>query len=656
MFNPFYYKLAISNIKRNKEIFFPYISTWIITIMMYYILMAITTSDELSNIGGGDSMKVILNFGAIVVAFFAIIFLFYTNSFIVKRRRKEISLYNILGLDKKHIGFVLFNETVIIAIGSLIIGIFAGVLFSRLTFLLLLKLLNQTIPFSFNISLPAVIITTILFLFIFIVILIFNITQIMINNPINLMKESKAGEKEPKVKILMTIFGIVTLGSGYAISLLIDNPIQAIGVFFIAVILVMIGTYALFTSGSIAILKTLRQNKKYYYQSKHFTVISGMLYRMKQNSVGLANICILSTMVLVTLSTTVSLYIGKEQSISVQYPHDVTLTTSSQSDTYNTDLLNEISTLAKNSNVELTGLIDYDYFSFGAVLKDGVFYNQDSVDNLDNFCILTFIPLDEYNKLNNRNVSLASGEIIVYTSDLNYQAEKVTFADHEFSVKEIVNEINVGEKENAYIGSTIKMFYFVVNDKSSIVNLYNEINSENQIQNTDYTIMFNVSGSETNQSTFYSKLNAVGDNNTFLRSHEGVRESFYSLYGGLLFIGVFLGLLFLMATASIIYYKQISEGYDDKERYRILKNVGMSNDEIHKTVSFQIKLVFFLPLIVAIIHIAFAFKIITKMLLLFGLVNTGLLILCTIGTIAVFTLVYMIIYALTAKTYYRIIG
>lgn len=623
---------------------------------MYYILMAITTSQELLNIGGGEDMKIILDFGVIVVAIFAIIFLFYTNSFIVKRRRKEISLYNILGLDKKHIGFVLFNETVIIAIGSLIIGIFAGVLFSRLTFLLLLKLLNQTIPFSFNISLPAVIITTILFLFIFIVILIFNITQIMINNPINLMKESKAGEKEPRVKILMTIFGIVTLGSGYAISLLIDNPIQAIGVFFIAVILVMIGTYALFTSGSIAILKMLRQNKKYYYQSKHFTVISGMLYRMKQNSVGLANICILSTMVLVTLSTTVSLYIGKEQSIALQYPHDVTLTTSNQSETYNTDLLSEVTTLATNNNIELTNFVAYDYLSFKTVLNDGVFYDQSTVDNFDNYSYLTFITLDEYNTLNDQNITLASNEVIVYSNDSNFQANNITFANHEFNVKSIVNKINVGNKENAYLGSSIKMFYVVVSDKNLIIYLYNEVNTENQIQNVDYTIMFNVVGSKIDQSDFFAKLNDVGDNHTLLVSNEGARQSFYSLYGGLLFIGIFLGLLFLMATASIIYYKQISEGYDDKERYRILKNVGMSNDEIHKTVSFQIKLVFFLPLIVAIIHIAFAFKIITKMLMLFGLINIGLLILCTLGTIAIFILVYFIIYALTAKTYYRIIG
>ncbi|MEA5026610.1 MAG: ABC transporter permease [Erysipelotrichaceae bacterium] len=655
MLNPFYFKLALSNIRRNKELFLPYILTWIVTIMMYYILMTITISPELSMVGGGDDMRIILNFGCIIVAFFAIIFLFYTNSFITKRRRKEISLYNILGLGKRHIGFVLFAETIIVAFGSLLVGIFSGFVIGKLTFLLLLKLLHTSIPLTLGFSLTAAMITSVLFFVIFIIVLFFNLFQIFTNNPISLMKEGKAGEREPKTKIIMTIIGFLTLGAGYYIAQAIDNPLEAIGVFFIAVILVMIGTYALFTSGSIAVLKSLKANKKYYYQSRHFSVISGMLYRMKQNAVGLANICILSTMVLVTISTTVSLYVGQEQVINAQYPYDITLTTTNQSAEYNTELLTEVKILAAENNITIDPFIVYNYKQFSGVMKDSKFYLYDQITDFDNYYMLTFIPLDQYNAQNGQSESLTDNEVLVYSADQSFTANQFVFNGKTFVIKSMIAEMNLKNNGTALI-SSFKEFYVVVKDQAQIAYIYQQARGDDTVSNTDYLIMFNFSGQAADVQHFNELIGGVGDSNTFLKTKDTARTSFYSLYGGLLFIGVFLGSLFLLATALIIYYKQISEGYDDKERYKILKNVGMSDEEVHRSVNSQIKMVFFMPLLIAVIHIVFAFKIITEMLSLFGLMNISLFIGCTIATVAIFMLVYLLIYRLTARTYYRIIG
>lgn len=655
MFRSFYLKLSLSNIKRNKELLFPYILTWFVTIIMYYILGAITFSPELSNVGGGDDMRIILNFGLVIIAIFAIVFLFYTNSFIVKRRKKELSLYNILGLDKKQIACIMFYEGIIITFVTLVVGILSGYLLSKLVFVILVKLLDSNAIFSFAFSSIAALMTLILFTMIFVLILIYNILQIVINNPIALLKEGVAGEKEPKTKIWLTIIGVVTLSSGYLLAQLITDPILAMGIFFIAVILVMIGTYALFTSGSISILKILKANKRFYYQSKHFSVISGMLYRMKQNAVGLANICILSTMVLVTISTTLSLYIATEQTISNQYPYDAILSTHFQTDEYNDQLLKQVYQLADDQNIELEGFIAFDHQDFWAIKQDNNFFSNDEVPDFDQYCVLTFITIDQYNVIHNTDKELKSDEVLLYTTAESFNYDHFNYTDKTFMIKEILADTELKTISKAMI-SNVEEYVIVVNDENIINDIYKTINGNVDSSTLSYLIAFNIVGDDSNVKMFNKALYDVGDDRTLLESKDNVRSSFYGLYGGLLFIGCFLGLLFLLATALIIYYKQVSEGYDDAQRFKILKNVGMSNDEIQKSINFQIRLVFFVPLAFAIIHIGFAFKIITKMLALFGLVNIVPFIMCTLSTIMIFAIIYMIIYRLTAKTYYRIVG
>ena len=655
MFRLFYFKLSLSNIKRNKELILPYILTWFVTIIMYYILGAITFSPELNKVGGGNDMRIILNFGLVIVAIFAIIFLFYTNSFIVKRRKKELSLYNILGLDKKQIACVLFYEGFIITFASLLIGILSGYLLSKFVFFILVKLLNDTAVFSFAFSSIAALMTMILFTMIFVLILIYNVLQIVINNPIALLKEGVAGEKEPKTKIWITIIGIVALSSGYLLAQLITDPILAMGIFFIAVILVMIGTYAMFTSGSISILKSLKANQRFYYQSKHFSVISGMLYRMKQNAVGLANICILSTMVLVTISTTLSLYIGAEQTISNQYPYDAILSTHFQTDEYNDQLLKQVYQLADDQNIVLEGFIAYDYHDFWAIKQDNTFFSNEEIPEFDQYGVLTFITIAQFNVIHNTNKKLENNEVLLYTTAESFNYDHFNFTDKTFIIKEILANTEIKTISKVMI-SYVEKYVIVVNDKDVIIDLDKTINGNIDRSTFSNLIAFNIIGDDSDVKEFNKALYDVGDNRTLLESKDNVRSSFYGLYGGLLFIGCFLGLLFLLATALIIYYKQVSEGYDDAQRFKILQNVGMSNDEIQKSINFQIRLVFFVPLVLAIIHIGFAFKIITKMLALFGLVNIVLFIVCTLFTITVFAIIYMFIYRLTAKSYYRIVG
>ena len=318
MSSSIYGKLALTNLKNNRKTYIPYILTAILTVMMYYIMDGLVRNSALSE----QNLHLILVYARMVIVIFSVIFLFYTNSFLIKRRKKEIGVYNILGMGKRHIAKMLTVETMVTAIVSIGIGILFGVIFSKLMFLILLKILNYDIGMDFEISISTLLYTLVFFLVIFIMTLIYNLFQIQLSNPVELLHGSSQGEKEPKTKWFMALFGIASLGVGYVIAITVDHPLAAIQAFFVAVVCVILGTYALFTAGSVALLKGLRKNKKFYYQTKHFSSVAGMIYRMKQNAVGLANICILSTMVLVMISTTISLYVGIEDVLDTRFPRE----------------------------------------------------------------------------------------------------------------------------------------------------------------------------------------------------------------------------------------------------------------------------------------------------------------------------------------------
>ncbi len=652
----FYPRLAITNIKNNSKTYIPYILTCIGTIMMYYIMHSLSTDEALRGMYGGTYTKEMLILGTYVIAIFAAIFLMYTNSFLMKRRKKEFGLFNILGMEKKHISRIMFYETLFIAVLSLLVGILCGILFSKLVLLLLLKILNFDVRFGFKLSVTAINATLILFGAIYIIILLNNFRQIHLSKPIELLKGGQTGEKEPKTKWLLSIIGFVTLGAGYYIAIAAKNPIAAMTLFFVAVILVIIGTFCLFTAGSIMILKILRKNKKYYYKTKHFISVSGMIYRMKQNAAGLANICILSTMVLVMISSTVSLYIGMEDIVRTRYPRNIMLTCrvyeTGIKESYN-KIIDE--TLEKH-NLELKNKVDYRFISFSSKIDKSEIILTDEI-SYNNSRLIFVVPLEDYNDLIDDKIELKDNEVLMYSNRDAFIGDNINILGKDYSIKEHLQEFfNDGSSGMNVLSS----HYIITNDMNMMDNLLVEVNKVDKRfeTNMEYYLGFDLDANQDENMAVYNDLidrfNQEGITYS-IDSSAGAKEEFYGIYGGLFFLGIFLGLLFIMATVLIMYYKQISEGYDDKERFEIMQKVGMSHSEIKGSIRSQVLTVFFLPIITAAIHIAFAFPIITRVLAIINLTNTSLFAICTIASILIFTIFYAIVYSLTAKTYYKIV-
>ena len=644
----FYQKLALENIRKNKQTYFPYILTCICSIMMFYMMHFISVNEGLKKMSGGSQLSIILRLGTTIIGIFSVIFLFYTNSFLIKRRKKEIGLYNILGMEKKHIARVLFWENLFVALLSISMGIVGGILFSKLMFLLLLKLLNFAVPMGFFISKGSILWTIILFAFIFVLTLINNLTQIHLNKPIELLKGGEFGEKEPKTKWLMALIGLLSLGSGYYIALATESPLAVINLFFIAVLLVMIGTYALFTAGSIVLLKILRKNKRFYYKSHHFINVSSMIYRMKQNAVGLANICILSTAVLTMVFSTASLYIGMEDLLKTRYPSDIIVDVLDLSKEQQTKLKDKVNQITERYDVTIKNETEYNLVGMVMAQDNNVFISADTnTIALDNISVIALIPLSDYNRLEHQNSVLQKDEVLLYEYKGNVKEDRINISGEELIVKDRIDHMDIEG-----IG------------KDTLVNLYCIVVSDEKIRDIskealDYYYSFDTDADVKTQVELVYEIKQVMQEMDILGTCEGLeesRQSFYAVYGGLFFIGIFIGALFIMATVLIIYYKQISEGYEDKKRFEIMQKVGMSKTEIKKCIKSQVLMVFFVPLVTAAIHIAVALKAIIKMLAVFGLSNITLFIWCVIGTIFAFTLFYGVVYALTSRTYYRIVS
>lgn len=581
-----------------------------------------------------------------MIVVFAVIFLFYTNSFLIKRRKKEIGVYDILGMGKRHIARMMAVETILTAGISILGGLVFGIIFGKLMYLLLLKILHNSVDMQFSVNGTAIVQTVILFAGIFLLTYLYNILQIQLVNPVELLHGGNQGEKEPKSRWLLVIVGVAALGNGYWIALTTEAPLEALLKFFVAVVCVIIGTYALFIAGSIVVLKILRKNKAYYYNPKHFTSVSGMIYRMKQNGAGLANICVLSTMVLVMVSTTVSLYAGMEDILDSRFPRDVSIVCK-QADVDHEEIIERLlKEQCEKAGVKITDRVWYRYGSMNAVLKGDKLENVDQYYPDNHFYYVEMMTQDEYNRIEKRNVSLEEQEILTYTSNGKCGKKEINIAGRNYQVKKELSEMTSQPKSTAEMYKTL---YIVFANAEQI----------ERIESFSYADKFNLKGDdgkqkealEQIQNEFYEKFP-----DGTMESRMLSRSSFYELYGGLFFIGIYLGSMFIMATVLIIYYKQISEGYDDRERYQIMQKVGMSKKEVKRSIRSQVLSVFFLPLIVAVIHVAVAFKVMTKILGVLNLTNVSLFAVCTIITIAVFAVFYIIVYSITAKEYYRIVN
>lgn len=670
-----YPKLAYQNIKNNRKFYIPYMLTGTGVAMMFYTLLFLAFNPGLIGSFGGRTITMFLNFGSVIVGIFAVVLLFYTNSFLMKRRKKELGIFIILGMEKRHLALVQFFETIYVSMISIVFGLALGVGFSRLTLALLTKLAHINTPLRFTVDLKAVLMTLALFLVVYLVIFLFNIISVGRAKPIDVLKGGNVGEKEPKTKWVLTIIGILALGGGYAIALLTKDPMSAIMLFFFAVLLVIIGTYLLFTTGSITILKALKGNKNYYYKTNHFINVSGMVYRMKQNAVGLGNICILSTMVLVMISTTVALNIGVEDILDRRYPHQIALSYQEpEEDTLDT-ALEKIQALAQKEGVGLKTL-DYDiYFSFEMNGSSGDLSIEGVEDGeYSDYTQVTVISAEEYDRKTGEKAELAPGQALVSTWNLSQDSQMQVFGVELTKVGE-TGDVSLSDwvsEYESYAGCYIRLVAGV-EDYDGIIQAY-EQKYENSFGN-NIDIHLDTDLPENEQEAFYTKLmselaekhiseytNEDGTTGTFeyysisSSCRAADSQDLYSMYGGFLFLGISLGLMFIMATILIVYYKQITEGYNDRERFIIMQKVGLSKSEIKKSIHSQIVTVFFLPLLVAVLHVAIAFNIITKLLALLELTNMWLFVICVGVTIGVFALIYLAVYLVTAREYYKIVS
>lgn len=659
----FYAKLAVSNMKKNRQFTVPYLLTGIFLVMMFYIIGALADNPDM----GSATMIKVLNLGVNVVGIFSVIMLFYADSFLMKRRKKELGLYNILGMEKKHIGRTLFWETVyawLIAVAS---GILLGILFSKLVFLIAQNAFRLSMGLNFYIAKEKLVVTAVLFGLIYLFSFLVHMVQLKINHPVELLRGGNVGEREPKTKWVTAIAGIACLAVGYYLSISIESPLKAITTFFFAVLLVIAGTYLTFTAATVALLKILRKNKKFYYKTRHFTAVSGLIYRMKQNAVGLSSICILATCVLVLVSTTFSLYSGVESGIEKDMLRNTVVEVTGDEDVLETVTAEDVSTMAEDSGYDITNMVEFYFADIIAVKDEDTFITEQGAltdQNLSLAASVYLISADNYKVLTGKEVSLESGHVQAYAST-GEKMEQVKIAGMEWTVD---GEMDIDGVPG--IGDVVASYAFVVPDQETILEVSSRAAQSYGEEYSDYagqithSFHFDTKGSEQTQTDCADQLTELvgnklkGSTSPYTYYVVGKAASIadaYQTYGAFFFIGAFLAIVFMMGTVLIIYYKQMSEGFEDRERFQIMQKVGMSQKEVRQSIHSQILIVFFLPLVMAAVHIAAAFPMITKLLMCFNMTDTSMFGACTVVTLLVFAVIYAIVYSLTAKVYYKIV-
>lgn len=666
-----YFKLAKTNLSNNKPFYIPYIISSIITVAMLYMMSFLSDNKGLNKIMGADSLATIFRLGVGIIVIFSYIFLFYTNSFIIKRRKKEIGVYNILGMEKRHLSKVLFVETIYSAIISLVCGIIVGIAFSKFILMVLYGIIGIHKTVEFFVNIHGIILCVVSFGILFLLTFLYNFMQIKLANPIELLRGTNVGEREPKTKIFMTIVGVVCLAIAYYIAITTENPLNVLTLFFVAVLLVIIGTFALFTAGSIALLKLLRNNKKFYYNKRHFMAVSGMLYRMKQNAAGLASICILSTMVLVVISTTVSMYVGIQDELMARYPNDVCVTVD-----YNS-VIDKSSEIEKAifdeiDSAEVKNKKAFSYLSVFVGQKGDGFTTDKEHLSYQNSYLFYILSKDDFIKIDNnfkdKIGNISKGEAVVVLNK-KYDKKDIKIFGKNYKVNKSFEHT---EDNDLYVISTLNgLGYIILDNDESVQELY-DVQEKMLGKGANYytnKIRFDFkSGNKKQKAAAYKKIdNAVKKyfkenkndkkeiSSYWVESRQENEQNFYLLYGGLFFLGIFLGTMFLIVTVMIIFYKQITEGYDDRERYQILEKVGMSSKEVKDTIKSQIRIVFVLPIFAAAVHVTAAFPMVNRILKMLNLNNEKLFAGCLAATIIAFAVIYYLVFKVTSRAYYKIV-
>lgn len=675
-----YSRLAWTGIKKNRKLYIPYIISCVGMIAMFYIIHSLSVSPLLKEMMGGGDLGFILGLGKFVIAAFALIFLVYTNSFLIRRRYKEFGLYNILGMDKNSISSVVALEAVFTAAISLACGLAVGIAFSKLAELGLINAIRGKVDYNFYISWEAVKYTLGLYSAIFLVIFIKSIIQVRRSKPLELLKSENEGEKAPKANWIIAVLGAIILGVAYYLAVSIKSPLSALTVFFIAVIMVIVATYMLFISGSVALCRVLQKNKSYYYKKNHFVSVSSMVYRMKRNGAGLASICILCTMVLVSMSATTSLYFGSEDTLKSRYPvqNQFNVTVSgldSLSDGTVDKIEDSYEDVFNDCGVEPQNVVKYAFgYAVGLMVdEDKINLEVDpyssGVGVYENLRELYFISEADYNAATGKNVSVNKGEALVCTRGCEYERESLKFKDVELKIVGEFEGFSTFGDTNAAITPSVM---FVIHDMEELRPL-DGLTDENYgypVLDVHWFYGYDLDENEETQINVYNaqqkalgelgaKSSAEAEPTEFSYHCDCLavsRGDFFQAFGGLFFIAIMLSILFVFAAAMIIYYKQVSEGYEDKSRFEIMQNVGMTKTDIRKSINSQVLTVFFAPLIMAGIHLAFAFPLVWKLLQLFYLKNLGFVIWVTVASYVAFALIYAVIYKITAGAYYKIVS
>lgn len=663
-----YAKLAKTNLSKNRQNILPYLLSCIGTVIMFYIMSTLAVSDGFKKMIGEAAIQEVMQFGVYIIGLFAVIFLIYSNSFLTKRRKKEFGLFQILGMEKKHLAKVLFFESLYLWILSVGAGILLGILCYKLLFLVLLKLtrLQGMIHFTFNWK--ALGNTVVLFAVIFLINYLKSLQQIHAAQPIELLHGEQEGEREPKTKLLTALIGLICLGLGYYLALTCQNPMEALGKFFGAVLLVMAGTYCLFSAGSIALLKLLKNNKRYYYQTRHFTSISGMLYRMKQNAMGLANICILSTGVLLVISTTSCLWFGMQEIIQTRFPHQIAVEVNDSLVSANgggisltkeeIDALREqINGYLENQQAAKRYERDETYWLAMAENKeDRVGLTTEVKGFADGLSLTEFMEASEYKRMTGQAANLKPGQVLVLTTkEKPYGYDTIRFGDAvSCEVKHMENaQEDTVESTNVVYDTRIIVFA----DREEARAAYVAVTGKTPA-GYSWNYQIDLMGDAKQQIQIGQGIRDIVDQahcDGYVEVREDNKDSLYKMYGSIMFLGIFVGTLFLMGAVMIIYYKQISEGFDDRKRFQIMQKVGMSRQEVRQTIRAQVVTVFFLPLAVAILHTVVAFPVTRQLMTMMNFPDSGIFLVATAVTIVAFAMVYLIVYTITARAYYKIV-
>ena len=671
----FYPKLAFDGIRKNKRMYIPYILTCVGMVMMYYIISFLQYSDTVVYLKGSGTIKSMLGLGSWVIAIFACIFLFYTNSFLIRRRKKELGLYNILGMGKRNIGLILLWETLIIAFISLAAGLFFGFAFSKLAELGLANMIQQDTNYTLSVSFDAIGMTLILFGAIFVLLFFNSLRQVRFSSAVSLLKSENVGEKPPKGNWFLGLLGILILGAAYYIAVSIEDPISALLWFFAAVIMVVVGTYLVMVAGSVLFCRILQKRKGYYYKPNHFVSVSSMVYRMKRNGAGLASVCILATMVLVMISSTTCLYFGCEDSLYSRYPKEINmdyrfLSASDMSDENISALRSDILNVTEDYDIKPEEIIDYRTACIAGLLEDNEVECDSSYMNYSNMVSYSdvyqfyFIPLDDYNRMMNTSETLKDDEALLYVYRDDYNEDTISFNRvGSFKIKKHIDKFT--DTADAAL-SMIPSMFLVVPDIEKTVDSFQNIayDDGSMMMNLRWQYNFDTGLDKEKQIELYNELDNFYQNNDssgtfeskYIESRVANKDDFYATFGGFLYLGITLSIVFIFAAVLIIYYKQISEGYEDQARFEIMQKVGMTKREIRKSINSQLLTVFFLPLIGAGMHLAFAFPIIQKLLMMFNLFNVTLFAVTTIISFIVFALLYTLVYKITSNAYYNIVS